>query len=152
MLRSIAILIAALALTSLSAAADGPHTALTAADNPHIFAHESPARSSEFLTQALAKLGLTPPGGQQIGWFIVLGFLFGIVLVFAYAAMRPRFGASAKTALIAGGTLWLAGLPQAISQGILGIMPSDLAITSIVLALIETEVAAIAGAWVYKET
>lgn len=57
MLRSIAILIAALALTSLSAAADGPHTALTAADNPHIFAHESPARSSEFL----ASLGLTKP-------------------------------------------------------------------------------------------
>jgi hypothetical protein len=102
--------------------------------------------------EALAKLGLTPPGGAQITWFLVMGFLFGIVLVFAYAAMRPRFGASVKTALIAGGTLWLAGLPQAISQSILGIMPANLAIMGIVAVLVETEVAAIAGAWLYKET
>jgi hypothetical protein len=99
----------------------------------------------------LAKLGLTPPGPQQIAWFIVFGFVFGIVLVFTYAAIRPRFGASVKTALIAGGTLWLAGLPQAISQSVLGIMPPDLATMGAVAALIEIEVAAIAGAWLYKE-
>ncbi len=99
----------------------------------------------------LAKLGLTPPGPQQIAWFIVFSFVFGIVLVFTYAAIRPRFGASVKTALIAGGTLWLAGLPQAISQSILGIMPPDLATMGAVAALIEIEVAAIAGAWLYKE-
>src|SRR5262245_17830102 len=100
---------------------------------------------------SLTKLGLTPPGAQQITWFVIIGFLFGILLTFTYAAMRPRFGASVKTALIAGGTLWLAGLPGAISQSILGIMPSDLALTGIIAGLIEVEVAAIAGAWLYKE-
>jgi hypothetical protein len=99
----------------------------------------------------LAKLGLTPPGPRQITWFIVFGFLFGIVLVFTYAAIRPRFGASAKTALIAGGTLWLAGLPQAISSSIIGITPSDFALMTCVTALIEIEVAAVVGAWLYKE-
>jgi hypothetical protein len=57
MLRSIAILIAAFALTSLSAASDGAHTAPIASDNLRIFAHETAARSPEFL----ASLGLTQP-------------------------------------------------------------------------------------------
>jgi ABC-type dipeptide/oligopeptide/nickel transport system permease component len=98
-----------------------------------------------------ARLGLAPPGMQQITWFIVLAFLFGILLVFVYAAIRPRFGASVKTALIAGLLLWLAGLPHAISMSILGIMPSDLTIMALIAGLIELEVAAIAGARLYKE-
>jgi hypothetical protein len=100
---------------------------------------------------ALAKLGLMPPGAQQITWFIVIGFLFGILLVFTYAAMRPRFGASAKTAIIAALTLWLAGLPANISSILLGLWPSDLVIMGIIAGLIELGVAAVAGAWLYKE-
>src|SRR5262245_33545982 len=99
---------------------------------------------------SLTKLGLTPPGSQQITWFVIIGFLFGILLVFTYAAMRPRFGASAKTALIAGGTLWLAGVPGIIGQCILGIMPSDFALMAAIGGLIEVEVAAIVGAWLSK--
>jgi hypothetical protein len=106
---------------------------------------------AEQANSMLAKLGLSPPGGQQIACFIVIGFLFGILLVFAYAAIRPRFGASVKTALIAGGTLWLAGVPQTISEAIIGITGTHFAMMTLVAALIEIEVAAIAGAWLYKE-
>ena len=40
--------------------------------------------------------------------WIVIDFLFGILIVWTYAAMRPRFGPGPKTALIAGITLYLA--------------------------------------------
>ena len=101
---------------------------------------------------ALAKLGLMPPGPQQIAWFIVTGFLLGIVLVFTYAAIRPRFGASAKTALIAGAIVWLVGLFNSLGNVIIGFTPSDLAIIGMIVGLVEVEIAAIAGAWLYKET
>ncbi len=101
---------------------------------------------------ALEKLGLSPPGPQQITWFVVTGFLIGIVLVFAYAAIRPRFGASAKTALIAGAIVWLVSLFYGVGNLIVGIMPSDLALIGFIVSLVELEIAAIAGAWLYKET
>lgn len=57
MLRSIAILIAALTLSTLCAASDWANTAASGAATDEIFTHESPARSPEFL----ASLGLTQP-------------------------------------------------------------------------------------------
>jgi hypothetical protein len=57
MQRSIALLIAAFALTSLCAASDGANKGPEAADRFPIFTHEIPARSPEFL----AALGLTHP-------------------------------------------------------------------------------------------
>lgn len=56
MLRAIAILIAALALTSLCAASDSTNRP-SVADNLQIFTQDIPARSPEFL----ASLGLTQP-------------------------------------------------------------------------------------------
>jgi hypothetical protein len=57
-LRSIAILLAALAFTSLCAASDSVRTASAVYhDSLQIFAHKTPARSPEFL----ASLGLTQP-------------------------------------------------------------------------------------------
>src|SRR5262245_6567173 len=39
---------------------------------------------------AMARLGLPAIGPQQIVWFVVFGFLYGIWLVWLYAAIRPR--------------------------------------------------------------
>src|SRR5262245_35598664 len=44
---------------------------------------------------------------SQYVWMGV-DFLWGLVLVFAYAAFRPRFGPGPKTAMISGSTLWFA--------------------------------------------
>ena len=57
MLRSIAILLAAITLTSICAASDHAREPSAAASNLELFALDSPARSPEFLTS----LGLTPP-------------------------------------------------------------------------------------------
>src|ERR1051325_515192 len=45
--------------------------------------------------------------GAQIAGFNLWGFATGIVAVWFYAAIRPRFGAGPKTAVIAGLGVWL---------------------------------------------
>jgi hypothetical protein len=53
--------------------------------------------------QALSPALMTTPGLEtmsMIGWVIV-DFLTGIALVWLYAAIRPRFGAGPRTALLA---------------------------------------------------
>ena len=42
---------------------------------------------------------------SMIGW-IVTDFLFGVLIVWTYAAMRPRFGAGASTAVKAALLIW----------------------------------------------
>ena len=39
--------------------------------------------------------------GSVIGQFVALDFVMAILLVFTYAAIRPRFGAGATTAVVA---------------------------------------------------
>ena len=39
--------------------------------------------------------------GSVIGQFVALDFVMAMLLVFTYAAIRPRFGAGATTAVVA---------------------------------------------------
>jgi hypothetical protein len=100
----------------------------------------------------MGNLGLSVPGGQQIAGFVIMTFILGIVLVWVYAAIRPRFGAGVKTAIIAGVVTWLLGncLPTA-GFTIMGVLPTDLATIGCLWGLVEIGIAAVAGAWVYKE-
>src|SRR6185312_16180484 len=43
---------------------------------------------------------------KMIPWWVACDFLMGIALLGVYAAIRPRFGASVKTAVIAGLIVW----------------------------------------------
>jgi hypothetical protein len=56
------------------------------------------------------RLGLDVSQAAQsqslMGW-VTYDFLCGIVLVWLYASIRPRYGAGPKTAVIAGLALWL---------------------------------------------
>ena len=101
---------------------------------------------------ALQALGLEPVGGGAIAVFIVMGFLLGLLAVWLYAAIRPRFGPGPKTAVIAGLVVWvLGGLFAAIGYGILGVFPVRLAAIVTVWGLFEIPIASVAGAWLYKE-
>jgi hypothetical protein len=73
-------------------------------------------------------------------------------MIWIYAAIRPRFGAGVKTAVIAGVVTWLVGscLPTT-GFAIMGVLPTNLAAIGCVWALVEFTLAAVAGAWVYKE-
>lgn len=82
----------------------------------------------------------------------IWGFLAGIGAVWLYAAIRPRYGPGAGTAVKAGVAVWFfAHLLAAIVMMNLGLFPRDLMMIPIVWTLVESILATVAGAWVYKE-
>ncbi len=103
-------------------------------------------------TAAMAALNRPPIGGSMIAWFVLLTFVLGIALVWLYAAIRPRFGAGPKTAVWAGVTVWFfACLWGFGSTWVMGLFPARLVGIILVWELIEVPLAAVAGAWLYKE-
>jgi hypothetical protein len=111
--------------------------------------HEQVIKEGE--AAAMAALGKTGPMGALWVW-IVFGFVFGIALVWLYAAIRPRFGPGAKTAAIAGVTAWFfGGLMGAVAMGNMGLLPNAVLMISTIWGLVQSILAAILGAWVYQE-
>jgi hypothetical protein len=100
----------------------------------------------------LARLNLPPVGGGAIGLFMLLGFVVGILTVWLYAAMRPRFGAGPKTAVLAGLVVWFLGyLYPTLGMLAMGMFSTQLGVIASIWGLVEVVVAAIAGARVYTE-
>lgn len=89
---------------------------------------------------------------NQIVVFLILGLVTGIATVWGYAAMRPRFGAGPKTAVYAALLVWVVGylLPDLFNM-IIQLTPNSMTMTMIVVGLVEIVVAAVAGAYLYKE-
>jgi hypothetical protein len=83
--------------------------------------------------------------------WIVVDFLWGLLLVFAYAAIRPRFGPGPKTAMISGVMLWLGVTVVLAGFSSMGIFTQQAYMKSSALALVSTLVPSLAGAWLYKE-
>lgn len=83
--------------------------------------------------------------------WIVADFLYGILIVFAYAAMRPRFGAGPKTAVIAGVTLFLAVTVVLAGFQAMGMFEQATFVKNVASALVVTIAASLAGGAVYKE-
>ena len=97
-----------------------------------------------------AETGQFSAGQVASGWIIM--FVFGIALVWVYAAIRPRFGPGPKTAVIAGLTIWcVAWLLTGASFITVGIFPLGQMVASIIWGLFEVPIAAVAGAWFYRE-
>src|SRR5262245_57034437 len=74
----------------------------------------------------MQRFGLSPLCEQQIGIFLAMTFVLGIIAVFAYASMRPRFGAGAKTAVITAVVFWLLTSVGGFADMILGIIPANM--------------------------
>ncbi|MFQ5778566.1 MAG: hypothetical protein ACE5IP_11235 [Terriglobia bacterium] len=104
------------------------------------------------MEEALKALNLSPVGGGAIGIFVVQGFVMGIVTVWLYAAIRPRFGPGPRTALLAGLVVWFL-TPVLASVGflVMGFFPAKPVAIGIVWTLAELLLASVAGAWLYKE-
>lgn len=101
-----------------------------------------------------ARLGLDPASQTSpdvIATWVIVDFIFGLTVVFIYAAIRPRFGPGLKTALIAGVLLWLA--PTALMLGFAKSAVFTMGIWGkmFIPTLINACAGAVAGAWAYKE-
>src|ERR1044071_4031857 len=92
-------------------------------------------------------------GMNEIIVFNILGLVTGIAAVWAYAAMRPRFGAGPMTAVYAALLIWVVGyvIPH-VFQTVSGIVPMNMMLTMTAVGLIEIIVATVAGAYIYKES
>jgi hypothetical protein len=98
------------------------------------------------------KLRLPQPGGDFIAKAVVLTFIAGIVIVYLYAAIRPRFGAGVKTAICAGLIAWFfAYLYMGAIYSALLQSPAKIFVISLVWGAVEYTIGAVAGAWLYKE-
>jgi len=101
---------------------------------------------------ALHERNLPPLGIQPIIGFVVLAFLLGIATVWLYAAIRPRFGAGAGTAVIAGVAVWFfAYLYSGVGTTLMSFLPARLMTLTLAWGLVEIVLGALAGAWVYRE-
>jgi hypothetical protein len=104
------------------------------------------------LDQALQARNLPPVGGGAIAYFVVMCFLLGILMVWTYAAVRPRLGPGPKTAVIVGLLAWFMTLFwSGGTQVAMGVMPLNLTILGLAWGLGEIVIASLAGAKVYKE-
>ena len=100
--------------------------------------------------QALGKPAV--PSGGAIAIYNLWGFLVGIAAVWIYAAIRPRYGAGVGTAVRAGLVAWgLAVFLANLANYPSGLFPTRLLVITAVVALFETVIATVAGAWLYKE-
>jgi hypothetical protein len=92
------------------------------------------------------------PSIKQIIAFNVWGLATGIMIVGLYAAMRPRLGAGPKTAICAGLVIWATAYVLGSAAPVfLHIFPVGLVVTGLAVALVETMIAGVAGAYFYKE-
>jgi hypothetical protein len=84
---------------------------------------------------------------------VVLGFVVGILAIWLYAAIRPRYGAGPGTAVLAGvaaGLLY--GVFPDIGWGLtLRLIPARVWVGDAVFTLVAMVIATLLGAWVYKE-
>lgn len=89
---------------------------------------------------------------QWIG-FNLLGLASGIFAIWLYAAIRPRYGAGPRTAILAGVAVWVIGtlLPNAALMGVSGFFALNLTLLTTLGGIVELAAGALAGAALYQE-
>jgi hypothetical protein len=87
-------------------------------------------------------------------WFNLLGLVGSIVVIWIYAGIRPRFGAGAKTAVLAGLTAWVVGalLPNLSFMWFGGLFSHRLRVMTTLGGVVEIVVGAVTGAALYQES
>jgi len=106
----------------------------------------------EQMQEMFRRFNIPPPSGSFIAVAVILTFAMGVLIVMLYAMIRPRFGPGPKTAICAALVLWfVVGFYMNILYGVLFGMSASLIAIGMVWSLVEYCLAALAGAWVYKE-
>lgn len=88
------------------------------------------------------------------GWgvYVLMGFIAGLVVVWLYAAARTRFGPGPGTAIKIAVFYWAGSFLIAIlAYCAMRLFPTSMLVPWGVTSLIETIVATLVGAWLYRE-
>jgi hypothetical protein len=109
---------------------------------------------AEDFRQAAIRLNLDPAAMESLSGilpWVVIDLLYGVLVVWTYAAIRPRFGPGPMTAVTAGlvpfvaATLLFAGVTS------MGMFPLSLFIKQTGFSIVTFAIGSVAGAWVYTE-
>jgi hypothetical protein len=102
---------------------------------------------------AMQKLNLTPvPASREFLALTAAGLLLGAVTLWLYAAIVPRYGARARTAILAALGLWIPGYFLGLAAMLLeGILPLDIVILSMTAGLAELVCGALLGRLIYAD-
>ena len=106
------------------------------------------------MTEMINRLHLDPALATDFSKaipFIVVDFILGLVVVWTYAAMRPRFGPGPMTAILAGAVPWVAITAVMYSFTAIGIFGAGMFLKSTCLSVITMGVGSVVGGWAYKE-
>jgi hypothetical protein len=100
-------------------------------------------------TAAFRALGKTPTGWSM---FIPSNFFVGVLMVWLYVRLRPRCGKGPKTALRSGLAAWAVfwAIPM-MALIPLDLFPVGLPLIVVALGLVDANVAALVGAWCYRD-
>jgi len=102
--------------------------------------------------EAMRAINKPPIGNETAAIFVALMFVLGIIAVYVYAAIRPRFGPGPKTAICAGLTVWALAYAWPALSGIpMDVFPARLFIISMAWGFFEVPIATLAGGWIYRE-
>ena len=97
---------------------------------------------------ALAGRGMS---GGSIAANVISSFVVGMLLVWLYAAMRPRFGPGPKTAVYAALVVWICGFLFRLDWLLVGMMTPGTYAAASVAGMVQVLTAAWVGGMLYKE-
>ncbi len=104
------------------------------------------------MEEMVTALNLPAMTGASMGGFVLMAFLMGLLIVWTYAAIRPRFGAGPATALKAGAAVWAAFYVMGVGANwLMGIISLNLYLITLAYALPMMLGAAWVGGLVYTE-
>jgi hypothetical protein len=108
---------------------------------------------AEEMNDAMKALNRPPIDPAMILWFVLFSFGFGLMVVWTYAAIRPRFGPGVKTAVCASAVCWGLGyLYPNLFFYVINLFPRGMLVLGSVWGFVEVMIAGIAGAWLYTES
>jgi len=105
------------------------------------------------LEATLRRLNVTMGLGPAQGMLhLATRFLLGLGVVWLYAAIRPRFGAGPRTAMLAGVFMWIFTLVfWTVLSYPYGLYSAYVRTIMLVWGFFEMQLVAQAGAWLYRE-
>ena len=106
----------------------------------------------DFLAAVPAGHPFPPTSAGLLAFFIITNLVLGIWTMWLYAAIRPRYGPGPKTAAVAAFAVWFLGSWADAVWASLGVIPPGVLVAPVAAALPVIVLAAVVGAWPYKET
>ena len=97
------------------------------------------------------ELGGRGMSGSALVANVIAQFVVGLLLVWVYAAIRPRFGPGMKTAVYAGLVVWVCGFLFHLDLLLMGLVTPSTYVMAALVALVQLIASVAVGAMLYKE-